>query len=215
MSNTKMTAEAKAPIALVAQDRPEEIIAYACGTCGLVVSSPRRDGDQAKPLAREHCAPRLCACGAEIPETYYTACSSCRAEHEAEREQARFEAAERLDSDAYDGPVWMDGHGYSDGYAESLEQLLELCYDDAQEPPDYVYACTVLTLHFDISDALYCALEAIGIEELEWNHPEELIAFVKGWNEKQTGSWYQADHSRVIVLTEEQKRRARGEEDAC
>ena len=166
-----------------------------------------RDGDQAKPLAREHCAPRRCGCGAEIPESYYRACSACRARHEAEREQARFEAAEKLDPATYTGPVWLDGYG-RDGYCESLEELLEECWDDDKEPPEYVYACTVHRLRLDPHDILASALEDTW-EGCVWDLEKEFVAFVESWNAEQTGGWWEWDHRRVIVLTDEQKRRAR------
>jgi hypothetical protein len=107
MGDTKTPKE---PIVLVDRDEPGKILAYACGVCGLVVSSPRRDGDQAERIAREHCGPSMCACGREV-QRHRTACRECVAEHEAQRDRERFEKAEKLDPDTYTGPVWLDGYG--------------------------------------------------------------------------------------------------------
>jgi hypothetical protein len=69
----------------------------------------------------------------------------CSDEREREREAARIEKAEKLDS--WDGPVQWDGvrGGWGDGFFSSLDELIESLEDDddddGAELPEYVWCC--------------------------------------------------------------------------
>lgn len=76
-----------------------------------------------QPEAEVCCRPRLCSCGAEVREGWLS-CRPCLDRREAERERARFEAAEKVTDWA--GPVF---HG--DSFYWSA--------DDIDDSPPYVW----------------------------------------------------------------------------
>ncbi len=87
-------------------------------------------------LARQCCLPYVCSvCGKEAG-LYRLKCEACcQAERDA-REKDRFDKAEKLTQ--WDGWVFSDGHGYNNGYAESVEEVLETL-ENVEDIPDYVW----------------------------------------------------------------------------
>lgn len=168
-------------------DSEDTIVAYACATCGVVYYL------EAEAL-RCH-GPVYCVrCEFVLVDRPSRWCVKCQQELAIEKEQKQFEAAEKLATDKYDGPVFCDdfeyGGDWGDGYWSSLEALLEwvdddqVSYDDVFadakakgdiekikelgdriELPDYVYAITPIQLLIDADEIVQYALENLNSSE--------------------------------------------------
>ena len=128
---------------------------YACGKCGSVKSSDVE--------AEACCRPILCQCGKPV-DLGWTVCNDCREVKAAERERIRFEKAEKVTS--WDGPVYLEGAGYSDGFFSDLGEFLDWWHDEgayaeeSKPKPAYVWTCEVgNTVNADASDIT---------ERIEW-----------------------------------------------
>ena len=101
---------------------------FYCSKCRIVA----REKEQADNC----CVPRKCdTCGAEIGNSY---CEPCADNREIEKEKARFEAAEKVTS--WDGWVFSEGLGYQEGFASSIDDLLE-SVETPDEIPEYIWTC--------------------------------------------------------------------------
>ena len=106
---------------------------FYCGECRLV--------HRTKELTDQCCAPNKCSICGKDKERYYTKCPACLHLAELQKEQERFEKAEKLTK--WDGWVYLEGTG-SDGYSESVDAFIEDWEDnhDENEPlPAYVWTC--------------------------------------------------------------------------
>lgn len=171
---------------------------FYCGECRCV----KRTQDEAEQC----CKPYTCSKCGVVTEKYWTICNGCRSKKRQEEERARFEAAEKIDADAYEGWLYCDGiAGSNEGFFEDLETLIDLCCD-AEVKPEYAWACN--PQHFavlDIDDILqrieedgdayedFDARDMNGIPELE----KALVAF----NEANIGVVsYSPDYKRAVLL---------------
>lgn len=125
---------------------------------------------------------------------------SCKEAREA-RDNARFEKAEKLTPDQYDGWVYFDGMGYNEGYFESLNALIEHCEDEGIEAPGWVYCCTEMSHKLYIDSAIERMLDDAFEDARDHLVDEkELYDFVDKWNAKQTVTSYYPNYKRVVVL---------------
>jgi len=128
-------------IKLFRADTNEPIEASACGRCGLVWH---------KHDIAERCC--LCVeCGQSVsgpnekPDFYGTrngpTHQKCKHEKDRLRGIERMDQAEKVDS--WDGWVYSDGHGHSEGYFDSVEEFAEWWEDEfGDEPlPEYIWTC--------------------------------------------------------------------------
>ncbi len=115
---------------------------WACGKCDKTYAHPRGGG---KMFADRCCDFRCVACG--IPcQQHYAKCNACIERERADKETARFEKAEKLDS--WDGWVWTNATPHNEGYFSSVEELVEWFDDGSQNDdgynpciPDYAWIC--------------------------------------------------------------------------
>lgn len=116
----------------------ESPIAFSCEKCG-------RLGTYKDDIER-CCSLNICACGAAC-ELYYTSCKKCVNKLEENKEQKRFENAEKTTS--WDGWVYCQGVGSE--YYSSLEEFLDVAGELEGEGEDsegilgkinYVWTCT-------------------------------------------------------------------------
>jgi len=190
------------PIALVKQTNPDEVVAYACGSCGTVVGTAKSHGSNAQGMAERCCAPPACQqCGAVHDRKHRLFCGPCEVAREAAREARRFAAAEHIPASDYDGPVYWDGTG-NDGYSPSVADLLDWFADEETEPPAYVWACSVRHPSLDADDLLEHALDDHH-EDCDLDAVDELRAFVARWNAQQTDETWDVDVTCAVLLTNE------------
>lgn len=169
---------------------------YACGKCGSVKYSDVE--------AEACCRPRLCQCGKPV-DLGWTVCNDCRQTKDIERERNRFNLAEKVTE--WDGPVYLEGAGYSDGFFADVGEFLDWWDDDYPnwegEPPGYVWTC-------DVSNTVQCRASEM-IENIEW--PEgmednelkglpELRAAVDAFNaaNAEFKSW-EPNYKRALILS--------------
>lgn len=198
------------PIALVRQDTPDKIVAYACGVCHAVVPMGHpRDGKTAEEIARklaeEHCPPWICnQCGAEHYRAYQSLCLVCyapvQAQRDAEQEKARFDKARKVPLTEYEGPLFIpQKRGSADVFLPSAAELLDWFADEELPLPEYVWACTVLRVETDADSIIQNMLEEHW-EGAEVDYEEELYAFIEQWNAKQTGRTWEPDYHTAVLL---------------
>jgi hypothetical protein len=110
-------------------------------------------------MAEECCEPRVCECGQPCAP-HRTACDECVSRHNAMREAARIDKAEKIQPDSYAGPVYLDGSGGNDGYHASLDNFVEEWLDEHDGLPAYVEACNEIMLSLSACDIIDAALES-------------------------------------------------------
>ncbi len=116
---------------------------YFCGTCRVVHSTQAAaDACCVTPTCRE--------CGSDKVRPHLFLCPTCanldRDRRESEKEKLRFEAAEKIQEQDWDGWVCCEGISHQDGYFQSTGELrdyLAWSADDGAEEnvPEYVWAC--------------------------------------------------------------------------
>jgi hypothetical protein len=201
------------PIVLVNQ-ATGKVAAFACGKCRKVASSPVQfggDPDMAVELARddarEHCGPWFCECGAERRQNF-TECEPCLYKRQAEeadaKEQARFDAAEKVSSKNWTGEyVWSDR--FEELFSD-IDELLGRYEDEGEEPPEYVWECEEEVLTLDGEDILHDALEREGglfmLEHMAPVVAQDLQAALDGWLKKHPVRWWKEAHRRAVLLKE-------------
>lgn len=173
---------------------------FFCGACKIVART------QAE--AEKCCVPRKCACGAEC-EPHWTACKTCRDAADVKREADRFAKAEKVAS--FDGPVYSEGHGYQDGYFDSMADFLDWWESDTDEGavrPAYVWACDrspCCRLDYDriIEDATNDAHENFDAGSLTGD--EALKAALDKFNELNRGYENWTPNHKLAVLVPAEK----------
>lgn len=159
---------------------------WFCGKCGQI----KHD----KNLAESCCKPTVCVCGKEVEEEYYTTCRVCRDELDRKRERDRFDKSERLTE--WDGPVFLGGYGYNEGYFENIEEFLDCFADEELEASnlEYVWCCDKVPLaNLDLDSILEDSTQEAydGFEYDDFKGLEELRAAIDKFNElnKDVVSW--------------------------
>lgn len=170
--------------------------AYACGKCGHIKSSDVE--------AEGCCRLSICRCG-KPNDLGWTLCNDCRRAKEIERERARFEKAEKVTS--WDGPVYLEGAGYSDGYFSDFGEFLDWWGEEAAdwegEPPAYVWTCHVRnTVNADVSDITEGIEWPEGMEDSVLSGLPALRAAVDAFNaaNSEFKSW-EPNYKRALLVS--------------
>jgi hypothetical protein len=180
----------------------DEVLAVACGTCGLVYSTGNRD------LAGRCCVCTRCGLPVDRGRYEHSACAverqaeAARQRDESHRDLASAGTATRILETDYAGPVFWDGHG-RDGYFENTTTLREWCAGHDEAVPAWVHACSVDPFSIDAQYVVEYTAEECHEGVLESiGNVEELQALINGWIERQEipPTW-NADMRRVVVLT--------------
>lgn len=207
-------------------DPADKIVAHACGACGTVYKD--------KETAEQCCAPYRCEqCGVET-KRYYTLCDNCRISREEKKEQARFEKAQKLNSDEYTGPVFcgeFDGGGLGDGYWMDLGELLGHIEDEQEwfdenaksetknpevpaarpKVPAYVYACNEVPFRLIAGDIVDQGLEDHYEGAQDRVSDKDCAALQRLLDEWCAGLGivsYEQDTARVVLLGDKERRHA-------
>lgn len=169
---------------------------FYCGQCRIVARS--------KELAELCCAKRKCQrCGGEAPSGWLI-CDACRKLKEVEEEKERFEKAEKITK--WDGWVFSEGHGYQDGYFESLSEFLDWCQDEEipESEVTYVWACkSNQFVNADVSDITerICDNAYEDFEPDCLNGLEELKAALEKFNEANACQLaYNPDYTKAVLI---------------
>jgi hypothetical protein len=204
-------ADVKEPLALIVKGRePEQVVAYACGTCGIVA----RNEQEAR-----NCHPRRCSlgCGAEIPEKHHgSVCDGCGARQSTEREERQearrlehYAKAEKVPYADYDGAFmfWWDGDaGSGNGYFADVGELFEFCEDNNVDPPEWVWACSEQKLTFNAGDLIANAIENQEFYEdarEDVGGEKELQDLLDAWAAKHSPTSYFAHEGRAVDISAE------------
>lgn len=181
-------------------------------TSGIFYCEKCRIVHKTKDFADQCCQNYKCdKCGADTGSRCWTACDACRYKHECEVEDARFEKAEKIPSDKYDGWVFFEGLRHNDGFAENVDALLEnLEYEKEDEERTfevkYVWACN--EVHFALLDVDYILqnIEENGYEgfDVDMLHgTDELKSAIDKFNEANKNVCsYEPDYKKAIILKE-------------
>lgn len=107
---------------------------WYCEKCRIVAKE--------KAIAEACCVPLICSCGSPA-EPHWTTCVQCRNRKSEEAERKRFEAAEKLTPDQWDGPILIDSDG--DDYRDNVQDYISDSEDgfdtDGNPIPEYVWTC--------------------------------------------------------------------------
>lgn len=123
----------------------DEVVAYACGTCGNVHQDIR--------IARHCHIPHTCACGAEC-ERHYIICPACMSRDRTARETKRIAGAARVPLAEYDFEyVWFDGNENGTHVDDAPEEA-------AERGETFAWACYRSAWpHIDATDLIESAFE--------------------------------------------------------
>lgn len=193
--------ELKEPIVLVRQGSGE-IVAYACGKCGVVASSPVRDGARAREAAFQHCAPRSCSwCGKEVDRPHYTSCDACMMEAKWMKEAEIFANANKIRPVDYGGPVFdASERTGNEGYSRDLDEALEAAADlDPDDQPFFYWTCTITKPELDAESILENLAED-AYDGAAYTHQEELQAALDAWCAKQTVETWNACYRTAVIV---------------
>lgn len=189
-------------------NKAQQLVAYACPTCGQVIAAHVvNDAEEARELAATHCDPRCGDCGASVRNSRWYACDVCSARRARERGQRRFEAAIKLTSDEWNGPVfaWDEGSGLltDEGYFASLTEAIESYQANDVPVPTFFFVSKKSPVRVSAERAIDDALD-VG-DHGEWVRDElvdvqELFDFIEAWNKKQTAGTHEPDFTRVVVV---------------
>lgn len=179
---------------------------WACGKCRVVA----RD----LYTAERCCGPHFCPkCSRVVDSTYDETCDGCFEDAQIAAEAARFEKAEKIPAENYDGWVYLDA---GDKFFESVADLQDYLHwehadnaeaehaDNAEaERPTYAWACLSeqivncsiddLRIGEDNAYEEFEVEECSGVVELE-----EALAKFNKLNESLLV--YQPDYARAVVL---------------
>jgi hypothetical protein len=165
------------------------IIAYACSECGRVFNT--------KNLAEICCEPAICECGRTCRKPW-TACDTCLEKKRQDKERQKFEAAEKLPWEKYDGPVYFNDEYYSD-----VEEMADCLACAGIELPKYVWACRKFGLTLNAVDIISRELESQEFYEDAFEHVvaiSQLQEAIDEWSEKQSLESWKVDRTRAVLL---------------
>jgi len=161
---------------------------FSCGKCGVIARDPI--------TADECCKPHICPyCHKEVEDKHRTAHESCIY-------NARIEKAEKLKS--WDGWIFLDGHGYKEGYFEDLQDLIDWLDDEETDTrPEWAFVCkTVPFKGPDIGNIIeQCCDDMYEDAEDSLSGLDELESAIKEFNEanREMVSYY-PDYKRVVRI---------------
>lgn len=189
------TTETRPPLALIVQGRePVQVVAYACGTCGIVTRTEHE--------AVGHCEPYDCSggCGAKLPKKEYrTKCDACMEAARQAGEDARYEKARKVPLAEYQ----QEGLFVEDEWFNDWEDLVDSMDSQGREVPEWAWGCEPLAFALDAERLLENALDEHhedardGIDDAE---VKRLQAFLDEWAAAQKITSYQCDTSTVVLL---------------
>lgn len=166
---------------------------FACGKCGVLQSKLKfcgADDAYAASIAEECCSPRECSvCGLNI-ERFRTMCSACA-------ETAKFNKAEKITENNWDGPVEYNEQFFGDVH-EAMESIDDLC-ENPEDRPHYVNACDKIKgFSFDPGHIEEGLLEEME-DGFEIEGIEEIYKFAEKWNSEQTQEYWMTTSTIVLL----------------
>lgn len=198
--------EPKPPLELVIKEENRSV-GYACGACGALFLFRKGEPEEGECAAKRdealnHCR-KFCACGAALEKYYRLRCAACEGKLAAEREQKRFEAAEKVTLEDYDGPVY-----WNDEYYDSVDELLDHCENCEFEIPQYVWATKRCEFRIDAVELVSEQLERQemyedAIEDIPEQATKTLQAYLDVWCKEIDLVSFLCDTKRAVLLRPE------------
>jgi hypothetical protein len=201
------------PLDIIVKGREDFTVAFGCPKCGQLFIL-HKDDDAAERTTKRHEAAahcvKHCVCGKSLDYHYMLRCKDCRARREHEKELARFEKAQKLTLEAYDGPVYWEGHvgGYGEGYFSGVDEILDYCETEGIEVPAYVWACSPKEFKLDADVFIERELESQEMfeeagERISEDARARLQSYLNVWTGEQGLVGWNADQTRAVLLREE------------
>ena len=181
---------------------------WFCGKC--------RNLHLSTESAEQCCKNKICSCGVEITEQYYTSCKTCRAIQDNKREQEKFEKAAKVES--WGGPVFLDGFGYNEGYFNDVSDFYDQVSDEEIIENDikYVWCCDELPVcQLDVDAIIESACENNAYEGFDTDmlHGyKELKEAIDKFNEANKGVCYYSENRSMALLVKPQDPQAANDE---
>lgn len=173
-----------------------EVKAWKCETCG--------NGYFDKKFADNCCVPKKCeVCGRELPLKWYrTLCEPCC-------KQQRYDNAVKMTYAEYIEKYPGNGITLNEDFYSDMESLLEVYSDETEEIPLYAWGTDKCEATIDI-EAVIEEAEEETYEDAEFDHKDELIEFVKEWNDQNAINYYR-ENDIVVFVPEDMIAKYRGE----
>lgn len=198
--------EPSPPVEIV-RKHDQALVGYACSTCGVfftirkmsVIAGRELTEEEAKQEATQHCV-KFCICGQPLEKYYKLLCSACQGAREAEREKARFEKAEKISIEDYDGPIVWD-----DEYYDSVDALLDHCESEGLDVPEYVWSTSPQVFSLSAENVIERELELQEMHEDAYDYvgtkaKDNLQAYLDVWCKELNLVSYFANTSRAVLL---------------
>jgi hypothetical protein len=163
------------------------ITLYRCSKC--------RAEHWSKETAENCCGPLLCECGSKCAP-YRTACNSCLAAKELERESALFEKAKKVPYGEYGGPIYTN-----ESYWDNVDEYASDTLSDGMDLPKYAWATNPVPFYIDATDIVEAALD--GHHEDAWSQVGdlgELQGMLDKWCSEQAVRSFEPDYETAIIL---------------
>jgi len=164
----------------------KEEVMYRCTICNKVSAD--------KDVAEKCCQPGKCrVCGKEL-KPYYTLCDLCK-------RKEYYDKANKIKYSDYKLEYLYDE--IYDKYFRDYEEMLEYYEEnEAEKTLSWAWGCSEYSFKINIDNAIESAEENMYDDFDDIIDYEELVNFIKEWNDKQTAKAYLPDYKTVIILSE-------------
>jgi len=162
-----------------------------------------------REIVEECCAPKVCTrCGVEFPRNWLgNTCSRCQGVDFEERLQRAWDAAPKIDGDAWDGPIVTDhGEGSGDGYWSDLDSLRDWLEEEDLTLADVrCYATQPIKMRMDADAIVEWSLDDHyegAYDDISDTAKAELQALLDAWCEKHGVTSHVEDNRRALEFSE-------------
>jgi len=170
-----------------------EIKAWKCEKCGIAYMNKITADNCCTEAKVEISTCRVCGC--RVGE-YITICDSCLSKE-------RYQNGTKIKYSEYELEWLFDNN--TDKYFADIDALNDYYIDEGLPLQKWCYGCNKRPFTIDIDSALENSSEQM-LEDFEYDNDavdiKELIDFIEKWNKKQTASFYEIDHKKIILINE-------------
>lgn len=185
----------------------DDVLAVACGACGMVFALVNRD------IAEACCVCSYCnlpMTGGRVGSEHASCASERWAEQARERGDRHADVAlihpevTTLPDADYSGPVYWNDHGPGEGYFADTAALREWCAGSDTKVPAWVWACDIDSFGIDAQYVVELSLEECHEDarsSVTQSDIEELQTLIDGWIKGvSVPPTWNVDHTRAVVL---------------
>lgn len=165
---------------------------WACPDCKVIFQSLSFE-----ELARDHCHHACEDCGVEKKRDGWVVCQECLAKREEKKERERFEKAEKVPWETYEGFVYDPN---TEKFFDSVNSFLD---EHEGLVPEYVWACTPEEFTIDAQNVVETALsnhyEEAG-DVISSKEYDVLQALLDDWAKRQGIRSWDTNTKRAVVF---------------